>query len=169
MRRIAKSELVLALTAVALLTAFAPTSSHQTGSPAVKTKPCQKAHGPFHVLGTKVIGAHGKVFIPYGITVPGLSNSDYQPFVPLDDAKIRATAAGWCANTVRLQIAPNNLVGENGHVFNRKYLQAIEGEVRTAEKAGLVVVLNAQTENVGDQPDPGDGDLLEGPRQGLPE
>ena len=141
------------LVAIALLTAFAPASGHQAqAAPAAKA--CHKARGPFHISGTRVIGANGKTFIPYGITVPGLANADYQPFVPLDEAKIKATATGWCANTVRLQTAPNNLVGENGHVFNRKFLNAVEGEVRTAEKLGLVVVLNAQTEDVGDQPAP---------------
>lgn len=180
LRRKAKSELVraahqaratrarisaLAALAAALLVASAPTATataaptsgghgHQTRAPAVTRKACHKARGPFHVSGTRVIGAHGTTYIPYGITVPGLANADYKPFVPLDEAKIKATAGGWCANTVRLQIAPNNLVGENGHVFNRAFLNAIESEVRTAEKAGLVVVLNAQTEDVGDQPAP---------------
>src|SRR5215469_17307465 len=72
---------------------------------------CRTARGPFHVSGTKVIGARGRVFVPYGITVPGLANSNYRPFIQLDDAKIRATANAWCANTVRLQIGQANLVG----------------------------------------------------------
>jgi hypothetical protein len=146
------------LAAIALLTAFAPAAGqgagHEPSPQAEKVKACHKARGPFHTKGTKVIGAHGQVYVPYGITVPGLANADYKPFVPLDDAKIKATATGWCANTVRLQIAPNNLVGENGHLLNHQFLSAIENEVRTAEKLGLVVVLNAQTEDVGDQPAP---------------
>ena len=110
LRQIAKAELVRAahvaracasaLAAVAVLAAFAPaTTGHQTSSEAAKAsaKPCHKVRGPFHVRGTKVIGANGKPLIPYGITVPGLSNADYQPFVQLDDAKIRATASAWCA------------------------------------------------------------------------
>jgi Cellulase (glycosyl hydrolase family 5) len=167
LRRLAKSELVptaravvSSLAAITFLVAALPASAQASiqqasaATASTKVKPCHKARGPFHISGTNVIGADGKVFIPYGITVPGLANADYQPFVSLDEAKIRATATDWCANTVRLQIAPNNLVGENGHLFSKTFLKAIEAEVRTAERAGLVVVLNAQTEDVGDQPAP---------------
>jgi Cellulase (glycosyl hydrolase family 5) len=115
---------------------------------------CRSALGPFHVSGTKVIGAHGRVFVPYGITVPGLANSKYRPFISLDDAKIRATATAWCANTVRLQIGQANLVGLNGKGLSRSFLRTVEGEVNVAEKSHLVVVLNAQTENAGNQPAP---------------
>ncbi len=110
---------------------------------------CRKASGPFHVTGTKVTGARGKLFVPYGITVPGLGNSDYRGLVPLDVAKIIATARFWCANTVRLQISQANLVGAAGARVSHPFLQAIETEVRAAEKAQLVVVLNAQTEDNG--------------------
>jgi hypothetical protein len=115
---------------------------------------CHKARGPFHVSGTKVIGAHGRVFVPYGIAVPGLGNTKYRPFIPLDDAKIRATATAWCANTVRLQIGQASLVGTNGKRFSRSFLRAVEGEVRVAENNHLVVVLNAQTVGAGNQPAP---------------
>lgn len=112
---------------------------------------CRTARGPFHVKGTNVTGAHGRVFVPYGITVPGLANGGYRPFIPLDDAKIRATARSWCANTVRLQIGQDNLVGASGRGFSLTFLRAVEGEVKVAEKSHLVVVLNAQTEDVGNQ------------------
>jgi hypothetical protein len=115
---------------------------------------CRTARGPFHVSGTRVIGARGRVFVPYGITVPGLANTRYRPFIPLDDAKIRATATAWCANTVRLQIGQANLVGLTGRGFSRRFLRAVEGEVTVAEKSHLVVVLNAQTEDAGNQPAP---------------
>ncbi|HYK29809.1 MAG TPA: cellulase family glycosylhydrolase [Streptosporangiaceae bacterium] len=115
---------------------------------------CHPARGPFHVSGTKVIGAHGRVFVPYGIAVPGLGNTNYRPFIPLDDAKIRATATSWCANTVRLQIGQANLVGAAGKRFSLRFLRAVEGEVKVAEKRNLVVVLNAQTVGAGNQPAP---------------
>lgn len=115
---------------------------------------CRRAAGPFHVSGTKVVGARRRVFVPYGITVPGLGISDYRPFIALDDAKIRATATAWCANTVRLQISQANLVGANGKGFSRPFLRAVEGEVKVAENDRLVVVLNAQTEGAGNQPAP---------------
>jgi hypothetical protein len=106
------------------------------------------------VDGTKVIGAHGRAFVPYGITVPGLANAGYRPFIPLDDAKIRATADSWCANTVRLLIGQANLVGVSGRRFSKSFLRAVEGEVSVAEKSRLVVVLSAQTANLGNQPAP---------------
>jgi hypothetical protein len=115
---------------------------------------CPKATGPFHVSGTKTIGAHGEVFVPYGITVSGLANPDYLGILPLDHAKIEAIASFWCANTVRLQVSQDSLVGPNGTKLSRRFLHAIEGEVRLAEKRGLVVVLNDQTEDLGFQPAP---------------
>ncbi|HWF80337.1 MAG TPA: cellulase family glycosylhydrolase [Streptosporangiaceae bacterium] len=145
-----------AATSAALVAAMLPFAAVAHGSQpsSLGAKACRTARGPFHVTGTKVIGAHGRVFVPYGITVPGLGNSKYRPFIPLDDAKIRATARSWCANTVRLQIGQANLVGANGRGFSRRFLAAVEGEVKVAEKSHLVVVLNAQTENLGNQPAP---------------
>lgn len=121
---------------------------------------CHSARGPFHVRGTKVVGAHGRVFVPYGITVPGLANTRYRPFIPLDDAKIKATATSWCANTVRLQIGQANLVGVSGRRFSASFLRAVEGEVKVAEKSHLVVVLNAQTVGAGNQPAPTSATVL---------
>jgi hypothetical protein len=106
------------------------------------------------VVGTKMVGAHGRVFVPYGITVPGLANPGYRNFISLDDAKIRVTASFWCANTVRLQLGQANLVGASGRGFSLSFLRAIEGEVRVAQRSHLVVVLNAQTEDAGNQPAP---------------
>ena len=92
--------------------------------------------------------------MPYGITVPGLAIRKYRPFLALDDAKIKATATSWCANTVRLQISQANLVGANGQTVSRSFLRAVEGEVKVAERSHLVVVLNAQTVGAGNQPAP---------------
>jgi hypothetical protein len=98
------------------------------------------------VSGTRVHGRGGTTFTPYGITVPGLANRNWQASVSKDLAKIRATAASWCANTVRLQVAQDNLIGNTGGTFAPKYLAAIKREVALAERRGLVVVLNDQTE-----------------------
>ncbi len=137
---------VIALLAAGTTPAFAG-GAHQPAA----SKACHKATGPFTVHGIKVTGAHGKVFVPYGITVPGLGNKDYQSLVPLDDAKISSAAAFWCANTVRLQLGQDNLVGLQGTKLSKTFLRAVEGEVKIAEKAGLVVVLNDQTEDESDQ------------------
>jgi hypothetical protein len=107
---------------------------------------CRHATGPFRVSGTKVRGSGGRVFVPYGITVPGLANQHWTTSVAKDLAKIRATAKSWCANTVRLQVAQDNLIGDTGHTFMPGYLAAIKREVALAERHHLVVVLNDQTE-----------------------
>jgi hypothetical protein len=117
---------------------------------------CARARGPFHVRGTQVIGKGGKVFIPYGITVPGLFHPrGYSAATKkLDYEKIAATANSWCANTVRLQISQAALVGPKPIAG---FLKDIEGEVTKAESYHLVVVLNDQTESdPGDSPGPTD-------------
>ena len=136
--------------AMGAVPAFASGARAMASDPAA-SKACRKATGPFRVHGTEVTGAQGKVFVPYGITVPGLANKDYQDLVPLDQAKITATAAFWCANTVRLQIGQDNLVGAMGTRLSKVFLAAIKSEVKVAEKAHLVVVLNDQTEDESNQ------------------
>jgi Cellulase (glycosyl hydrolase family 5) len=133
----------------ALLLATAVSGADAGPAASAATAPsaaCRHATGPFHVSGTKVRGAGGRVFVPYGITVPGLANRNWKASVSKDLTKIRATARFWCANTVRLQVAQDNLIGDTGHVFAPKYLAAIKREVALAERRHLVVVLNDQTE-----------------------
>jgi hypothetical protein len=84
------------------------------GTAAAAGLTCATAQGPFHVAGTEVLGAGGRAYIPYGITVPGLANAAFRNYTVLDDAKINATAADWCANTVRLQVSQASLVGTSG-------------------------------------------------------
>jgi hypothetical protein len=101
--------------------------------------------GPYTVQGNEILGANRKPFVPYGITVAGLSQFYWQTNISSDEAQIAATARFWHGNTVRLQIAPPNLL--SGHPYNRSYLAAIEDEVATAQQNGLVVILSAQYEN----------------------
>ena len=107
---------------------------------------CGNAVGPFTVHGTQVLGAGGKVFVSYGTTVSGLQNPNWEASLNLDLQEIAATADDWCANTVRLQLSQDNLLGPSGTGFNQAYLNAIKAEVLTAESDNLVVVLNDDTE-----------------------
>jgi Cellulase (glycosyl hydrolase family 5) len=123
---------------------------------------CGKAVGPFSVNGTRVLGAGDKPFVSYGITVPGLRGPDWASWVTLDRVKIFATATAWCANTVRLQLNQDDLLGPNGTGFNQAYMTAIKAEVSLAEHYRLVVVLNDETnfatpaeQNVQQGPTPG--------------
>ncbi len=115
-----------------------------TGAPAAQS--CGKAVGPFTVRGTRVYGAHGKLFVSYGITIPDMQGPHWANFVSLDEAKIAAIADDWCANTVRFQLDEDNLIGPKGTIFNTAYLKAIEMLVSEAESDQLVVVLNDSTE-----------------------
>jgi len=106
---------------------------------------CGKAVGPFSVSGTQVLGAAGKPFISYGLTVSGLQSPGWAGYVSQDLQEITATAEDWCANTVRLQLNQNDLLGPTGTGFDHGYLRAIESEVSLAENHKLVVVLNDET------------------------
>ncbi len=107
---------------------------------------CRQAAGPFSVHGTQVFDQGGQAFVSYGLTVPGLQVLDWRKFTGLDLDKIAADAVDWCANTVRLQLSQDNLLGPNGTGFDQSYLNAVESEVALAEHYHLVVVLNDQTE-----------------------
>lgn len=119
---------------------------HQMASAATE---CRKARGPFHDDGTKVLQADGSPFVSYGITVTGLAHQRYQGSVNDDLKRIDASAQSWCSNTVRLQVAQDNLVGETGSTFSEEFMDAIHAEVTQAERDGMVVVINAQTQDVG--------------------
>jgi Cellulase (glycosyl hydrolase family 5) len=106
---------------------------------------CGKAVGPFRVSGTQVLGAGGKPFVSYGLTVAGLQSPYWASSAAMDRAEITATADQWCANTVRLQLDQDDLLGPDGTGFSPAYLAAIESEVSLAESYHLVVVLNDET------------------------
>jgi Cellulase (glycosyl hydrolase family 5) len=106
---------------------------------------CGKAVGPFTVHGTKVLAGNGSVFVSYGMTVSGLQEGNWTDLVTSDMEKIAATANDWCANTVRIQVNQDLLLGPNGTSFDPEYMAAIESEVNLAESYKLVVVLNDET------------------------
>jgi hypothetical protein len=134
-----------ALLLATILTGVAATPRAGAATTATADPPCGKAVGPFTVHGTHVLGQGGKVFVSYGITVPGLQNLDWWAFQTLDTEQIAATAGAWCANSVRLQVSQDNLVGNRGTSFNKAYMAAIRSEVSLAESYRLVVVINDET------------------------
>src|SRR3984957_21181887 len=88
------------------------------GGSTAKASACGKAVGPFTVHGTQVLAKNGSVFISYGMTVSGLQEGNWTQLIPLDLARIKATAEAWCSNTVRLQFNQDLLLGPNGTGFN---------------------------------------------------
>ena len=133
----------LAAAAVAVPAVIMPLGD--TGTAAARPSSCGRAVGPFTVQGTKVLAKNGSVFISYGMTVSGLQEGNWTGLVGQDLAKIVATADDWCANTVRIQVNQDLLLGPDGTSFDPQYLAAIESEVSLAENYNLVVVLNDET------------------------
>jgi hypothetical protein len=133
---------VLVLTALAIPVVIMPLGD---GGTAVKVSPCGKAVGPFTVHGTKVLAKNGSTFVSYGMTVSGLQEGSWTELIPLDLEKIAATANDWCANTIRIQLNQDLLLGLKGTGFDEEYMAAIESEVNLAESYHLVVVLNDET------------------------
>lgn len=133
----------LVLAAVAVPVVIMPLGDG--GTTAAKASSCGKAVGPFTIHGTKVLAKNGSVFISYGMTVSGLQEGNWTELITQDLAKITATANDWCANTVRIQVNQDLLLGPNGTSFNPEYMAAIESEVSLAESYNLVVVLNDET------------------------
>src|ERR1700736_4596569 len=82
---------------------------------------CRQATGPFSVHGTQVLDQSGNPFVSYGLTVPGLQVLNWRNFTGLDLEKITAIAAGWCANTVRLQLSQDNLLRVNGTSLHQAF------------------------------------------------
>ena len=145
-------------------TAAAPSARAAARAPEVARAPgaaCGKAVGPFTVHGTEVTGRRNLPFVSYGITVPGLQVPNWTQFTALDQQKIVAIATDWCANTVRLQVSQENLLGPNGTGFSQAFMAAVESEVATAERYHMVVVINDQTEFT----DLGVRNTLRGPTQ----
>jgi Cellulase (glycosyl hydrolase family 5) len=145
-RRFSRSGLarVVALVLAPVLVVAVLLPLGDAGTPA-KASSCGKAVGPFTVHGTKVLAKNGSVFISYGMSVSGLQEGNWTQLVELDMEKIAATANDWCANTVRIQVNQDLLLGPNATGFNEEYMAAIQSEVALAESYKLVVVLNDET------------------------
>ncbi len=99
-------------------TGSGPTAQGSVPAPAGPS--CLKAAGPFSVHGTQVLGKQGQPFVSYGLTVPGLQVLDWRNFTALDQQRIVAAAVDWCANTVRLQLSQDNLLGRTGPASTRR-------------------------------------------------
>jgi hypothetical protein len=114
---------------------------------------CDKATGPFHESGTRIIASNGKTYVPYGVTVTGLAGpTDGEPYDEASaEAQVEGAAKWWCVNTVRLQVAQAYVAGSKPPAG---FLTALEQVVAMAESDGLVVAISDQTEQVGLEPEP---------------
>lgn len=149
--------IILFLIADAILLGFYIHKHHN--QPAVSNTNTANAHcattqGPFTVHGTQVLQADGKQYIPYGTTVEGLSGAKYTSSISLAKAQIQASVGAWCSNTIRFQVAPDNLLGTSGTGYSAAYMNTLKSLVGLAEQAHMIVVICAQTESLGKEPGP---------------
>jgi endoglucanase len=132
----------------------APSSTQPKATEAPTTVPSggtTPASTTYAVAGNEIL-ANGVPFVPYGITVFGIANRNWQSQVTSDEAQIVATATIWHGNTVRLQVSPTDLF--RSQPYDEEYLKAIKQEVSTAQARGLNVILSAQYERTGRIPMP---------------
>jgi hypothetical protein len=147
----------VAVLGLAAYASYAKRTGHAVIAGLTRPQPadrCAHAYGPFSQHRAVVRQRNGRLYIPYGVTVSGLAHAGYQRYLAADGAQIRAAAVYWCANTVRIQVAPDNLVGASGTGYSKRFMTAIKAEVAAAQRYGLVPVLCAQTEDVGHQSGP---------------
>jgi hypothetical protein len=84
--------------------------------------------------------------------VRGITLSGYQNFIVSDstvamiERQERAARDHWKANTIRLQILQDRLVGGKGNTWNRHYFYFVRKGISYALSLGLTVVINDQTE-----------------------
>ena len=117
----------------------------------------QSVSNSFQVAGNQVLKPGGSPYIPEGISVyGGLEDTDYAENLANIDAQIKAAAAYWHTNTIRLQVAESNLfVGlKKGQQYNPKFLNEIKREVTLARSLNQAVVINDQTEFTNNAPAP---------------
>ena len=112
-------------------------------SPSAAPRPVVVQGPTFTTSGNQIL-ADGAPFVPYGVTVFGLAYPNWQDHVDSDEQQIDVTASTWHGNTVRVQVAPSNLLDQAP--YDAAYLTAVESEVAAAQADHLVVILTAQDE-----------------------
>lgn len=106
----------------------------------------------FYVSGNKIMESTGRQFIPYGFVVwclsdPNLSCNQHTSQYPVSDSdKITAAANFWHANTVRIQVAWENLFSGPGGSVNNSFLSELDSEVNLANSYHMVAIITEQTE-----------------------
>jgi hypothetical protein len=117
----------------------------------------------YTVQGNEIVAPNGSQFIPYGFVVYCLSESAWQTCnaeSPTDTAKIEAAANFWHANTVRIQVAYENLY--SGDTVNTTFVSDLDSEVATANSLGMVAIITLQTERYNGSLMPAENDSYNG-------
>ncbi len=114
-----------------------------------------------HVDQANMVTAASRVFVPRGFTLSTLEFSTpyldgagaYTSVLAETEAEVDAVAGAWHGNIVRFQVEQDTLVQDEA-AGDGSYLDLIPSVVSYAKSKGLVVVLNAQTEQAGLEPLP---------------
>ena len=107
----------------------------------------------YTVQGRTIIGPNGRAFVPFGITVYGLSYFNWQTASSQDLDEIRAAATTWHSNTIRIQVDPRAYMASvdetpvGDPIPSSGMQRQLSREVTLAQQLGLVVIISAQTEN----------------------
>jgi hypothetical protein len=94
----------------------------------------------------------GAPYLPYGITIFGLSLPNWSSNVERDIQQIDATASFWHGNTVRIQVAPPLMLAGD-----QEFTTALNQEISAARALNLNVILSAQYQHFGYLPAPDSG------------
>jgi hypothetical protein len=137
---------------------------------------CVQFGGDFSISGNKILEPNGQQYIEYGFVLYCLSEPNYDSSTgcentsPTDTDKITQAGTFWHANTVRLQVAwqnlvpgvwPDNLSGPiTSSEVDQTFLDNLQNEITTANNLHMVVIISQQTERYS-----GSSDLTQMPDQ----
>jgi len=102
----------------------------------------------YHVQGKEILDNHGKVFIPYGVLVVGLSVPNWRHnlgIAHLTRDQMVAARNLWYANTVSLLVASQDLFA--AYPYDKAYLAKIDQEVAWANEENMNLLLVLQYED----------------------
>lgn len=146
-------KILVSLTALVVVVGVISSMLTAAGTPpSTQSATCRPILGPFHTHGADVLNSRGRRYVPYGISVVGLTHPVTAATIADDKRQIRATARAWCANTLRLQVSQDQLIDGAGHdpatlTVNRAYFAQVKEEVDYALSRRLIVVITLQTQN----------------------
>lgn len=144
--RTPRRSLLAVLLALAALLALCTFSA---GQPAAAAS-CRHISGPFHRFRNEILNSRGQRFVPYGITISNLGNptghvSREQTDVSGELSEIQDSLS-WCPNSDRLQFLQDRLIDPRTLAVSTTFLSQLEQSVAAVRSAGLVAIVNDQSE-----------------------
>jgi len=163
-----KVVLVILLIAILLLPIFMIFNSDKNANGKVSTQApsstssnsgSSTSDSTYAVEGNKIVNQNGNQFVPYGFVLECLGRNDKNNLCQptntdpnTDSDKIKAIASFWHGNTVRLQVAQENLFQQSPYDAN--FLSMVDNEVNLANNLGIVAIITLQEEEYKGPPFP---------------